>query len=325
MEFTFCLIGGTGRSGTSILRQIFTGHPEVATAPEWRFAIDPDGLLDFHCGVTQGWSPYVYDLRVKRLEALLRAVAHDSPWRRFYRAARRLTERRGPFKLEPRYLGIRAADHCPSFDQLADDLLRKLVAFRYAGSWTGMRQFEKAEMLYAPPPDRAAIERLLGDFMRQVAACVLEHRGARHYVEKNTWNILWFDRLLELLPEGRLVHIHRDPRDVVASYTKQAWTPSDPALAARMYADIVRRWWDIRARVPEGTFIEIALESLVRDPRSALDEICRFWGIPWHDGLLATDLSRSHTGRWQKELTPDQQRAVHEILAEPLRVMGYER
>ncbi len=239
-DFAFCLIGGSGRSGTSILRTIFAGHPQLSDVPEWRFAIDPDGLVDFHTSLAHGWSPYLYDLRLKRLESLLRALAHDPPLRIVQSVIQRLRLHRSlHFNMQPRYIGLRAVDYCPKYVDLVGALLEELTAFRYQGSWTGM---VAGQLAYAPPPEPKRLARVLGDFWRSVARCVLEHQGASHYLEKSTWNILWIDKVMDLLPEARLVHIYRDPRDVVASYVKQRWTPSDPVLAARMYQDIMECW-----------------------------------------------------------------------------------
>lgn len=322
---TFSLIGGTGRSGTTILQKIFAQHPNVAWAPEWRFAIDPDGLVDFFTSVTRGWSPYLYDRKVKRLRRLLRAVAQDPPLGRVYRALRRIgISTLGPYLLRPQYLDIRATKYCPRYLSLVDDLLRHLTDFRFTGSWTGMRMFEKSELLYGGPQERSELASILGEFWRQVARSVSEQQGADNYVEKNTWNILWFDKLLHLVPEARLVHIYRDPRDVVASYMRQTWTPSDPVQAAIVYRDIMQRWWAVRERVPLDSYLEVSLESLVEQSEPTLRRLCGFWGIEWDRSLLATDLSRSHSGRWKKDLSPGEQQEVQEVLRDVLHELGYE-
>ena len=66
------LIGGSGRSGTTILSRIFAQHPDICIAPEFRFLIDPDGIIDFYSTVFQSWSPYHFDFKVKRLEENIR-------------------------------------------------------------------------------------------------------------------------------------------------------------------------------------------------------------------------------------------------------------
>ena len=56
------LVGGTGRCGTSILKEILATHPNAASLPfEYRFIIDPDGIIDFYASYTATWSPYIAD------------------------------------------------------------------------------------------------------------------------------------------------------------------------------------------------------------------------------------------------------------------------
>lgn len=318
------LVGGTGRSGTTILVKIFSRHPDVASVPEWRFLIDPDGIVDFYA-TCQAWSPYHYDLKVKRLERVLRKVAVRHPLSRFFWVLQRWgISRNVSWKLLPQYFGPSVVDHCPGFLALIDALMDKLVAFQYDGSWEGMKALERKKITYNSFPEKEKLGKVLGDFLREVVQRVIKHDGGSLYLEKNTWNILWFDKILELLPEARMVHIYRDPRDIVASFTKQTWMPSDPRKSARICKDLIERWRDIQKRVPGDSFMEISLEALTTDPESVLRSICRFWGVPWHQSLLDIDLSKSHAGRWKKDFNASEQRTVQAILQEPLEAMGYE-
>ena len=43
--FNILLIGGSGRSGTTILSKIMSMHPDISTVPELRYLIDPDGII----------------------------------------------------------------------------------------------------------------------------------------------------------------------------------------------------------------------------------------------------------------------------------------
>ena len=330
-----CLIGGTGRSGSTILRQMFARHPQVATLPtEARFLTDPDGIIDFGGAMRASWSPYLFDVKVKRLESLLRAVGSSpritriagrrgaaggraasaggsqGPTGRFARL-RRMVGDSALVRLRPRYWSVSLEDVCPAYPGLVDALIGQLVEFRFAGRWTGMPLGEASSIHFGSPD----VEDALRDFCRAVIACVADEQDATHFVEDTPFNLLGFDRIHELLPESRLVHIHRDPRDVVASYLEKRWSPSDPRLAARYYATMMDRWHAIRPSLPEDSYIEIPLADLVEDPEATVRRICEFWSLEWHPSLLEVDLSRSHTGRWKSDIRAADHAAVNEILA----------
>jgi hypothetical protein len=320
-----CLIGGTGRSGTTILKRIFTRHPDVARIPEWRFSIDPDGLVDFYTTFSTGWSPFLYDVKLRRLHRLLMDMGRHSSVANMLRLGFKSLkiQRSVPVKLVPRYSQISIAKVCPSYSKLVDALMEDLTEFRYQGHWTGKSFLSRTSIAQGFPTDRDLLAQRLGDFFRDVIRSTLEHQKKSCYVEDNTWNILWFDKLLHLVPEAKLVHIYRDPRDVVASFMKQTWTPSDPIQGAVFFKNIMARWWEIRETLPADSYREISLEALVSDPKTVLQDVCRFWGIAWDDALLQTDLSRSHSGRWRKELNDVQKQEVNTLLSECIETMGY--
>mgnify|MGYP002180729558 CR=1 FL=1 len=56
-DMKICLIGGSGRSGTTILRRTFSRHPALSEVPELRFLVDPDGLVDFYVPLRHGSFP----------------------------------------------------------------------------------------------------------------------------------------------------------------------------------------------------------------------------------------------------------------------------
>ncbi|MDX1418958.1 MAG: sulfotransferase [Rubricoccaceae bacterium] len=319
----FCLIGGSGRSGTTILYDVFARHPAVAAFPELRFPTDPDGLADVLRDADSGWTPFAYDLRVRRLLDLLRRAAADPPVRKAWRLLARLAPR-APRKLERRYLGLRACDVCPPFLDHVAALEARLTGFAYDGTWVGLPAGSAARMRYHAPWGPDALADALGTFWQAVAADTCRHAGRPVFLEKETWSILHLDTLRRLVPHARLVHIVRDPRDVVASYTRQRWAPSDPVHAAEIYRDVMARWEAVRARVPAEAVHDVRLEDLVADPRGVLEGICEFWGIDWDDALLATDLGRSHARRWRRDLPVASHAAVEALVAPVLHAYGYE-
>ena len=294
------LVGGTGRSGTTALRDALALHPDVLAFPELRFAVDPDGLVDVYRQSQSGWSPFHADVRLRRLDALLRRVARDAPAVSLpARVARRLGLDRRLGRALPAYLGHRALDVCPTFLDRAGELMETLTDYTSAGAWTGTPGGAPAQVRVGGPYDPAALARTLGGFWRAVAADSLAHAGRRFFLDKQTWSILWFDAILDLLPEARLVHVVRDPRDVAASTATMRWGPSDPGQAARWTASVLERWAEVRATVPPDRVLEIRLEDLAAEPELVLRQACTFLGLSWHDALLAFDWSRTRAGRWR--------------------------
>lgn len=344
-----CFIGGTGRSGTTILRRIFGRHPHVAALrTEARFLIDPDGLVDFWDTFKCGWSPYTFDIKIRRLEGLLRELGRTGSVGMVASALgmvgggasktnpteptriRRRNALKWAFSVDmrlarwlPRYPTVMLGEACPSYTELVDDLLASLIQFKFEGRWTGTPRFQPSTIFVGPRATDDDLAGLLGDFYRDVAGCIAAQSGATHFVEDSPLNILSFDRILELLPDARLVHIYRDPRDVVASYSTMRWGPPDPAQTARLYARIMEAWNLVRRKLPPESYLEVALEELVQNPKITLDKICNLWGLPWSDTLLDTDLSGSHSGRWKKDLTTHQQQAIMTVVQPLLTSLGY--
>ena len=326
IEPNICLIGGSGRSGTTILRTILSKHPDVAETREWRFSIDPDGLIDFYSAISTGWSPFLFDAKLQRLSQLLHDTGQTRRITKHYRALIRKFNLHNlfPRKLTCRYSNISIVDYCPAYCELVEELIKNLTAFQYHGYWVGQELFATPRINFNPPLQKTALADILGRFFRQVVDCVLKAQNAQHYLDNNTWNILWFDKLLELIPEAKLVHIYRDPRDVVASYTRQAWTPSSPSQSAEFYLAIMNQWWSIREQLHPESYKEISLESLVSNPEATLRDLCEFWHIDWNPILLQTDLSRPNTGRWKTDFDAREQLEICDLLRDVLLKLGYQ-
>lgn len=310
-----CFIGGSGRSGTTVLRRIFSRHRDVAGFPEFRITLDPGGLIDFYITLSHHWSPWVFDSKVKELRSVLLSARRTNPLAKYYRYGLRKTGLafRG-YKLESKYADIGIERYCGEYSELVDQLMGDLTDFSYKGSWTGQPLGEKNEIFFSPSIPGEQLGRLLGTFYRELIRCICEQDGKTHFVEDNTWNTIYWEELLELVPEGRLVHIYRDPRDVVASLTHQWWAPGDPVDAARFYASVMEKWNRVKRRVPEHSFFELSLERLVASPEAILGEIAGFWDLEWDDALLSIDLGKAHTGRWKRDIPEEVYPVVEEIL-----------
>jgi hypothetical protein len=321
-----CLIGGTGRSGTTILKSIFSSHPDCTRLKEYRFSFDPDGLTDFYLGFQNCWTPYQFDLMVKRLRKLLISIGRNNTLLKslVYFTQNSGIDRFFPFNLVPAYSGIGFSKYCPNYYNLVDELVNDLTDFSYKGLWNGTSIGHYSEMFYSYPNSSNDIASKLGHFWSSVIEDVCRAQNSSFFVEDNTWNILKFDSILKLMPHAKLVHVVRDPRDVVASYMKMRWSPNDLIKASEWYKGIMSVWLAKKSNLPNDSFIDIKLHNLVSDPREVLERITNFWNMPWSDDLMKENLSKSNTGRWRKDFDTKQQKILNDSLCDYINVLGYE-
>jgi len=319
-------IGGTGRSGTNISKAIFTNHPQVATLPfEYRFIIDPDGIVDFYRSYAAIWSPYLADRRLKRLECLLNTLIEDPPLHKLLGSFLRILNRDGKVFSPRRYHGWQLNTHLPHFKQYAQELMAELREFSFSACWVGTESYTYHPQVYhAGPMPQNELAQILGGFICKVIGALLTHHQKNFYVEDNTWNVLFARELVELVPKAKILHVYRDPRDVVASFVQQRWCPSDKRHAALWYKSIMTHWFNVREKLPSECYYEYSLENLVSSTEQTMKEICQFTNIPYDPILLTLDLGQSHSKRWKQEFTIEEQQVVQDILGDIVHQLGYE-
>ena len=152
----------------------------------------------------------------------------------------------------------------------------------------------------------------------------MSHHNKDCFVEDNTWNILFSADLLYLIPDAKIISVIRDPRDVVASLSKQKWMPSDKTQVTKIYNDLISEWINIRNNLNKQSWLEVRLEDIVSEPANQIMQICDFVAIPWEEQLLEVDLSKSNSGRWKKDFSEEEQRSIIPLLAENIKSFGYE-
>jgi sulfotransferase family protein len=325
-DHVVAFIGGTGRSGTNILREILDQHSGTVSLPfEYRFIIDPDGIVDFYLASSGSWSPFLMDRRLKRLEVLLMQLSKRTSLAQLAGRLISWLDPRGRWFTPQSYWGYELDQHIQGFSDMAHELIGSLREFSYRGSWVGASSYTHNHCIYhASRKGKDDLLALLQQFLQNVFQTLWNESGTRVYVEDNTWNILLAKELLDLVPNGRIVHIYRDPRDVVASLTKQRWAPSNAIEAAAWYSSIMEEWYRVRADLAEASLLEFSLESLVDDPEKVLRGLCSFLNIQMEPAFLQLELTKANSGRWKRDFSTSIQHKLNQELRPHIERLGYE-
>lgn len=310
-------VGGTGRSGTTILAKVIGAHAAFHTFPmELRFHTDPDGLVSLRDALVEHWSPFHADMALHRFRQLMRSLKRPN-------------------------LGRYPTTHLAqafgrqNYDRAVQNYIRSIEEFSFTGGWAGRTTLaEKALLRIAPglKRRRTSLVRLIHyagplredaffsrtrAFIAELVGPILAATGKQRFVEHTPGNAIHSDFLLALFPEAQIVHVERDPRDVIASMRGRDWGPESVAQAARIVADACNHWGKMRHRLPMDRVLEVRFEDLVTNTSAVLSQICHFLGVEVSAPMLAVDLSHHHIGRWKNDLSLTEQQIVESAFATP--------
>ena len=187
----------------------------------------------------------------------------------------------------------------PDFDRLVDQLLQGITDFTYEATYPGRRAWLNPGEMYYFRPDKDRVAKHIRNFLKACHEAIVKGQGKSTFVEDNTWTILFASELLDLVGGGKLIHMVRDPRDVVASLLKQRWTPNTLEKVLTYYEDIMQTWWKQKKLLEADQFLEVRLEDMLDDPSQIVKSICEFVNLEYESPLLEIDLSKGNKGRYK--------------------------
>ncbi len=185
-------------------------------------------------------------------------------------------------------------------------------------------------LLDSSGPDLSLAQILDGFYL---AAAAANAPTATRWGDKTPQNVVAIDAIATVFPDVLIVHMVRDPRDVVASYLEmQRYSDVDSAIDR--WRDAVSSARSFGVKHPDR-FLEVSYESFVADPATSTELACRFAGLTYTDDLLVrrdrqastadeqTDLAQldhyrevlrpiheKSVASWKRRLTPEQ---VHRV------------
>lgn len=245
---------GPGRSGTTVLRRALGTLPDVATMPgELRIVCDPDGILDLHDALTDGWDPYRGDVALERFKVLMENVGPK------------------PYPYGATALRVWVGEDV--WDEALDELFKRIAADQVITPWTGT---ERGWMWETVP--RPEVGSTLDAFVRRLYRA--RSIGATHWVDDTPYSGHHVGRIRRIWPAARFVFCVRHPLDILASWLHgpHRWTPKEPATAAcRILASMSHTL--SRVRVHDAVCRVLRLEDVLEGPEDHLGRLTVFLGV----------------------------------------------
>ena len=127
----------------------------------------------------------------------------------------------------------------------------------------------------------ANVRSLFEAFHRRYA----EHQGKTRWADKSPDYALMLDYVDTLYPDSQIVHIVRDPRDVIDAWRRFYGVKSVPR-AASSWVRYVGSAHEFALRRPPDRVLELRYEDLVRQPEQTLRALFEWLGEPWDDDVL---------------------------------------
>jgi hypothetical protein len=182
------------------------------------------------------------------------------------------------------------------------------------------------------------------DAVRAVFRCYAEWKGKSMYGDKTPAYIMGIEKIAELLPEARFIHLIRDGRDVALAFREAPFGP-------RTMEEIALHW---RARTLAGRkagsrlgldrYMELKYEDLVARPEEALTRACKWLGLAFQPEMLDHRSSVRKLGLgfetahksvlkpvergirdWRKQMSPDDVERFEIVAGDALDAFGYDR
>lgn len=233
--------GGSGRSGTTIVVNLLTRHPEVHTSMprEIRYLTDTFGILDLNFNSSR----LAHGARIAIRNTFFVKFARFFGNRDIGIFLRRLNNKwwsRVGKTGSPR--GLVQGMPRDVFDEITQQFPSHMKKDRYLAS---------RELFFS------------------LSHAQIHEPEVTYFADSTPLNIMNAGRIFQLFPEALFINMVRDGRDVAYSVCKENWGPTDPMAALEWWKSRVLRGHVALSQLPQSHVLHMRLEDLVQRDRAA--------------------------------------------------------
>jgi len=188
------------------------------------------------------------------------------------------------------------------------------------------------------PEDWQDYPRSLAGVLDGVFRYFAAREGKQRWCEKTPQHVQHMNKLGELFPLARFIHVIRDGRDSAASFNRR-WYRT-PELTLFRWKKVVVAGHQLGEQLGPDRYLEVRYEDLTTDPEHWLQQICSFLKIPYDEAVLlsaqpylnVTPLQggelelgrlRPNSGNWKRYFSARQLRRLERIGGSTLASFGY--
>lgn len=338
-EFSPIFVGGTGRSGTTIVGQYLNSHRSVVTpVHENKLIVETGGLRSLVETLSRGYdykeNHYAISGFIDWANTLRKSGFRNKSANFLHRGINKAVQsvigkkipsekvcRALPF-LDFSFLSIGVNYGLSHYDHCIDHFLANVIGETDAHGIVDTEGLIKP--VYSPSTSRR--EDLLKhsrDFLASLNALKMQDAGAQRWCDDTPLNGRYADFLLGLYPAGKVVHVVRDPHDVLVSYSEKPWASSNLDFIVtrlkRQYSELIK----VEESLPKDSFCTFRLEDFANEPDKQKDELCNFLDLDpdGFDGSIS--FNASSFGRWREKYSSNQAKSIESEFSEIRAQFGY--
>ncbi len=140
-----------------------------------------------------------------------------------------------------------------------------------------------------------------------------------------------FEKIPEIFPDSRYIHLRRDPRDVARSAIGMGWC-GNVYYGVDYWLQSEKSWDRLISNIDKQSYTDVSFESLICNTETELTRLCNFLGVDYDDRMLSYPENTTYslpdvslTSQWKRKQTKREVQLVESKLGSYLEMKGYQK